>query len=346
MVVLLPYPNAGWSADPKQVDIIRQGQKGQPGLNDLRQAIAACKPARLDDFADYVRATVENFHGRVSHYEILNESLYTHYALPSNSNGCKYTMADYLDVLRTAYKAAKAADPKCTIIGGIACPPGSQWAEQFIAQGGLQWCDASNYHLYPSRQRAETAEIGFQMRWEQMQKRGEGKPIWVTEFGLYGEDDPVSIPFHAGDSTMDNAMRPDERTAAADLVQWSAVMFAHGVRKVFFHAGTCQGYHSGSTGNMFFEYGGVPRKAVAAVAVLAKLLPPDFQFVRKWDRPEWLQAYEFSSRGHRVVILWTRKAGVPKLHVPQGYQTLDLMGNPLEGAEVLVGESPVYLFGK
>ena len=52
---------------------------------DERQAIVACKPARLEEFAEYVRATVKHFQGRVAHYEILNEPLYTHYALPSST---------------------------------------------------------------------------------------------------------------------------------------------------------------------------------------------------------------------------------------------------------------------
>ena len=145
--------------------------------------------------------------------------------------GYGYKMSDYLDVLRTAYKAAKAADPKCTVIGGIACGPSKEWEDQFIDQGGLQWCDVTNYHLYPSRQRAEAVESAFKMRWQQMQKRGEAKPIWVTEFGLYAEDDPVSIPASAGDSTMNDAMRPDEQTASVDLVQLVTVMFANGVRR-------------------------------------------------------------------------------------------------------------------
>jgi hypothetical protein len=347
IVVLLPYPSAGWSADPKVADSLRQRQqKGQLSAHDLRQAVAACKPERLEEFAQYVRATVKHFQGRVAHYEILNEPLYTHYALPIAAYGTGYKMSDYLDVLRTAYQAAKATDPKCTVIGGIACGPGSQWEDQFISQGGLQWCDVTNYHLYPSRQRAEAAEIAFRMSREQMQNRGEAKPIWVTEFGLYAEDDPVTLPAHAGDSTMDNALRPDERTAAADLVQWAAVMFAHGVRKVFFHAGTCQGFHDSSTGNMFFEYGGAPRKVYPAVAAMARLLAPDFQFVRKWDKPEWLCAYEFRSRGRAVVILWTRKADAPKLDMPAGFQVLDLMGNPVELKDVVPGETPLYLVVK
>jgi hypothetical protein len=349
MVVLLPYPSTGWAAAvPPEITRYLDGRraKGRLDPHTERQAVVACKPARLEDFADYVRETVRHFQGRVTHYEILNEPLYTHYALPSATYGHGYTMSDYLDVLRTAYKAAKAADPSCTVIGGIACQPGSEWEDQFISQGGLQWCDVTNYHLYPSRQRAEAAENAFKIRWEQMQERGQAKPIWVTEFGLYAEDDPVTLSASAGDSTMNDAMRPDERTASSDLVQWATMMFAHGVRKVFFHAGTCHGFHDSSTGNIFFEYGGLPRKMYPAVAAMARLLAPDFQFVRKWDKPEGLCAYEFRSQGQTVVVLWTRRANAAKLDVPQGFLVLDLMGNAVEGKQFIPGETPLYLVGK
>jgi hypothetical protein len=347
MVVLLPYPSATWSAAvPPAVTRFLDERRAKGGLDpeSARQAVISSKPQRLEDFAAYVKAVVKHFRGRTSYYEILNEPLYTHYALPSYGHG--YKLADYLDVLRTAYQAAKAADPKCTVIGGIAYEPGRDLQQQFIAQGGLDCCDATNYHLYPTRQRPEAVEKAFQARWEQMEKRGQAKPIWVTEFGLYAEDDPVSLPARFGDPAMQNAMRPDERTAAADLVQWAAVMFAHGVRKIFYHAGICQGFHESSMGNMFFEYGGTPRKMYPAVAALARLLGPDFQFVRKWTEPAWLTAYEFRSRGRAVVILWTRKADAPKLALPPGFQALDLMGNALEGKDVLPTAVPLYLVGE
>jgi hypothetical protein len=350
MLVLLPYPSAPWSAAvPPEVTRHLDGlrAKGTLAPQDERRAIVACKPARLEEFAEYVRATVKHFQGRVAHYEILNESLFTHYALPSSTDdGYGYKMSDYLDVLRTAYQAAKAADPKCTVIGGIACGSGSNWGKQFIAQGGLRFCDVTNYHWYPTREHAEAMEFAFNLPLRQMQAAGDATPIWVTEFGLYAEDEPASIPSQAGDHTMNNAMRPDERTASVDLVQLATVMFAHGVRKVFFHAGTCQGFHDNSTGNMFFEYGGAPRKMYPAAAAMARVLAPDFQFVRKWDNRDGLHAYEFRSRGRTVVILWTRKAGGVKLEQPQGFQAMDLMGNPVEDKEVVAWESPLYLVGK
>jgi hypothetical protein len=348
MLVLLPYPGAGWSAShyPKAVEELRrQVQEGKGSSYELRQAIIAAKPDRLEDFAEYVRATVGHDHARVAHYEILNEPLYTHYALPNTAQGYAYKVSDYIDVLRTAYRAAKAVDPACTVIGGIACPPEAGWVGRFIEQGGLEWCDVMNYHMYPTRRRPETVEPALQEHCRQMRNRGQVRPIWVTEFGLYAEDDPVTLPAHAGDLTMDDAMRPSERIAAADLVQWAAVMFAHGVRKAFYHAGVCQGYHQASIGNIFYEYGGLPRKMLPAVAVLARLLGPEFQFVRKWDKPAWLSAYEFRSRGRPLVILWTRKPDAPPLDVPQGFRAVDLMGNAIDGRRITVGEEPVYLVG-
>jgi hypothetical protein len=154
-------------------------------------------------------------------------------------------------------------------------------------------------------------------------------------------DDPSNSAIHAA-----GYLRPDERTASVDLVQWATVMFAHGVRKVFYHAGTCQGFHDSSTGNMFFEYGGLPRKMYPAVATMARLLAPDFQFVRKWTRPEGLCAYEFRSRGRTVVILWGRRGNASKLDVPEGFEALDLMGNAVGGKQVVVGETPLYLLGR
>ena len=349
MLVLLPYPGAGWSAGshPKAVEDLRQRvQEGTANSYELRGALIAAKPARLEDFAAYVRATVTHDQGRVAHYEILNEPLYTHYALPSAANGYTYKVSDYIDVLRTAYQAAKAVDPHATVIGGIACVPDAAWTSRFIEQGGLKWCDVLNYHLYPTRRRPETLEPALHEHCRQMQDRGQVRPIWVTEFGLYAEDDPATLPAHAGDLTMDDAMRPNERIAAADLVQWAAVMFAHGVRKIFYHAGVCQGYHQSSTGNMFFEYGGLPRKMLPAVAVMARWLGPDLQFVRKWDKPAWLLAYEFRSRGRTVVILWTRKPDAPQLDVPHGLRAFDLMGNTINTQRILPGEEPIYLVGE
>lgn len=337
MLVMFPFPSAPWATTPDMEKI--RAKAGDDGY--LRRRLpTAFKPDRLEDWAEYVKGGVGHYWPRVCVFEILNEPVYTSYALPAEFG---YSVEDYIDLLRTAYQAAKSAAPDCLVMGGIGGPPGMSWTERFIEEGGLQWCDILNYHIYPHQGWPESYEAAFRDRWEQILKEGGPKPIWMTEFGVYGDDTPPFSPYHVGDATMTNALRPGELEAAADLVRFAAIFGAYGVRKTFYHAGTCAALHRSSAGNMFFDYGGTPRKQYAAQAALSRLLGPDFEFVRKWDEPEWLVAYEFRSRGRTVVILWTRETDVPALPVPEGYTALDLMGSPLPQGQLLLGDVPVYL---
>jgi hypothetical protein len=288
-------------------------------------------PKDMDLYAAHVRATVKHFEGRTSVFEIVNE--------PGLN---LLSVDDYVKLLKVAYKAAKEADPNCTVIGGQAGGPSGPWVDRFIELGGLNNCDVTNYHIYPGRARAESEDAGLAARWDQMNKLGEAKPIWITEFGVYADDTPHTLPVTTGDDATDSTLRPDELTASQDIVQLATVMFANGVRKIFFHMGLGQGPHESSLDNVFFDYGGVPRKMYPAMATLARLLGPDFQFVRRWTKPAGVYAYEFRSDGRTVVILWTRDANPPPLDVPQGLQALDLMGNPLPGP-VVPGTIPIYL---
>jgi hypothetical protein len=335
--VLFPFPSSYWSA---RVDR-RQIEDEAGGSSYVRARLqAAYKPEDVSAFARYVRASVEHYRDRIRVYEVLNEPLFTNYALPERFG---YRAEDYVEMLRAAYQAAKEADPDCLVIGGIATDASSDRISRFIEAGGLKWCDATNYHSYPHKGWAESYEPALKARWEQMQARGEARPVWYTEFGLYADDDPPTVPYRAGDTTMNNTIRPNELAAAADIVRFAAVFGAYGVVKVFYHAGTQAGLHDSTAGNVFFEYGGAPRKQYAAQAALSDLLGPDARFVRKWDEPEWVRAYEFRSRGRTVVILWTRRADAPPLALPEGLSALDLMGNPLPGRQVVPGEVPIYL---
>ena len=336
VLVLLPFPSAPWAAKP-DMEKVKAGAGNDRYLQ--QRLVVACKPQRLEDFAAYVRAAVEHYRGRTRVFEILNEPLYTDYAVPSSFG---YTTADYISLLRTAFETAKAADPACIVIGGIASPPDSKWIDEFIEQDGLRWCDVMNLHLYPHRGSPDAYEAAFRTCWEHVKAKGSTQPIWVTEIGCYGQDDPPFTPFNVGDSSMNSALRPNESRASADLVKFAAILLATGTRKIFYHAGTCNALNQSSAGNIFFEYGGAPRKQYAAQAALSRLLGPDVEFVRKWTEPAWLQAFEFRSRGRTVTVLWARKTGASALTIPQGCHALDLMGNRLPGPEVVPGAVPMY----
>ena len=173
VLVLLPFPSAPWATKP-DMEKIKAGAGNDRYLQ--QRLVVACKPQRLEDFAAYVRATVEHYRGRIRVFEILNEPLYTTYAVPSSFG---YTTADYVSLLRTAFETAKAADPACIVIGGIACPPDSKWVDEFIEQDGLRWCDAMNLHLYPHRGWPDAYEGAFR----KCSEAHEGKGLDAAHLG-------------------------------------------------------------------------------------------------------------------------------------------------------------------
>ena len=130
VVVLLPFPSAIWAAELDEEKIAEEA-----GDNAyLKQRLpTSFKPRRLEDFAAYVRASVEHYGDRTNVYEILNEPLYTSYALPARFG---HDIDDYLDLLRTAYETAKAADPDCLVVGGIGAGPDTDWLTQLVERGG------------------------------------------------------------------------------------------------------------------------------------------------------------------------------------------------------------------
>ena len=105
-----------------------------------------------------------------------------------------------------------------------------------------------------------------------MRAHGGPKPVWITEWGCYADDDPPCVPQTVGDATMNRCRWPSERAATEHIVKFTAVSFAHGVRKIFFHAGTCGTINGPDAGGVLFEYGGAPRKMYAGVAALTRLL--------------------------------------------------------------------------
>lgn len=336
VLVLLPFPATPWSA---MVDRDRIEKEAHGNAYLQQRLVVAQKPRDVALFAGYVRETVRHYRGGVACYEILNEPLYTSYALPSSYG---WTVDDYLELLRTAYQVAKEVDPGCTVVGGIAAPPDSRWVREFIEKGGLAWCDVMNLHLYPHRGDPSSYEEAFRTCRELMVRAGHpAKPIWVTEIGCYADDDPPVQPFRVGDEAMNRSLRPNELRAAIDLVKFAAVMGAAGVNKVFYHAGTCGPFNENTAGNVFFEYGGCPRKMFAAQAVLSGFLGADMQFLGKDVSYPHVQAYRFRSQSREVTIAWS-KIPVPMV-LPADVVVYDLMGNPLAGRKLEVAEEPVYL---
>jgi len=338
--VLLPFPSAHWNTTAKPELIEQEARRRSYGREQLRVAFA---PKDLNDFGVYAAEVVRHYRqGRprpVTTYQILNEALYTHYALPQ---GFGYTLEDYLRLLETAWRAMKAADPQCRIVMGISANVNNPLSRQFIERGGLRFVDVFDLHMYNPCVPAETFEEEFRALGELMRAHGGPKPIWITEWGCYADDDPACLPQTVGDATMNRCKWPSERAATENIVKFTAVGFAHGVRKTFVHAGTCGTINNPDAGGMLFTYGGAPRKMYAGIAALTTLFGVPEQCVKAVHRDD-LKAYVFRGKDRGVAIAWCGSEPKWPLTLAAGVRAYDIMGNEIPASAAALTDSPVYL---
>ncbi len=341
--VLLPFPSAEWNtAAPADVVAKAAAKKGESRFRTL----LAYPPKNLDDFGAYAAQTVKHYHDArprtVTHFQILNEPVYTDYALP---RGCGFSTDDYIRQLEAASHAMKAADPKCIVVGGISANIDSGYTHDFVEKGGLRFLDVFDLHMYDAPSPAESYDDAFRALEEQMRAHGGSKPVWITEWGCYADDDPPCVPQSVGDASMNRCKWRSERAATEHIVKFAAVTFAHGVRKIFFHAGTCGTINGPDAGGVLFEYGGAPRKMYAGVAAFTKLVGVPDACVQSINR-DGICACVFRTGSRTIAVAWRSDGKTVPLKFGKNLRAFDVMGNEIAPREAAISESPVYLTGE
>ena len=134
-----------------------------------------CYPG-LSDWTKYVRACVERYKGRITHWEILNEP------------NMALTPQEYIAYLRSAYETIKSADPDAKVVGF--CSTGdrggdmAKFIKDCLDMGAAGCFDVVSFHPYASRQEASdySAEKGIASVRQIMHDHGVGKlELWNTE---------------------------------------------------------------------------------------------------------------------------------------------------------------------
>lgn len=93
-------------------------------------------------WANYVKAVVKHYHGRIEYYEVWNE--------PDGSWCWKHgpNGKEYGEFVIATSKAVKEADPEAKVIGGCQCCPGYHWTSEVFNTGAGKYMDAYTYHNY------------------------------------------------------------------------------------------------------------------------------------------------------------------------------------------------------
>ena len=118
--ILLPFPSTSWSTTARADEVAKAAEKNSYLAARLPLAYA---PKDLNDFGRYATETVRHYRQSqptsLTHFQILNEPVYTDYSLPRQFG---YTLDDYLRLLEVAYGAIKRADPLALVVGGPSMP--------------------------------------------------------------------------------------------------------------------------------------------------------------------------------------------------------------------------------
>lgn len=316
-----------------------------------REAWAPKDPKDLENFTAEVS---RRYAGRIAAWEFLNEPLFAQYSLLSPLGmkrqgwvGAKgYTPADYVRLLKYACDGMKRGNPDCRVIGGMSAQPDNYWElnRQCIEAGALQYLDIYNLHIYP---RAAPEELlpALDNLLALMDQHGGRKPLWITEVGYYGMDNPSRSPFYPVDWNWGEAeAMQDERTAAEYTIRLFGILLARSAEKLFIHSAFASwSPNSRRVQCPFFDYGGAPRKMLPAVALFSKLMG---------DRPKYIgqsvgggnYCFAFETPERCLVMLWTTGKEKTLPSSIAGAKAMDIMGN-LRKQPLTISESPLYLLG-
>ena len=304
--IMFPFPSSDWSTSA-DMDVIRKVESDRYRHQVMRMA---CAPNSAQDFQDYITRSVRHYKNRTSYFQVFNEPVYTHYSLPQKLG---YGVTDYIHWLQQAAEAIRAESSQAVVIGGMGSWAATNWTRDFVRNGGLKNVDILDLHCYPVTADPESYEPDIAQLADMMRQRDEFRPMWLTEFGCYADDDPDRTPQQVGDAAMSRSLWPSEKDAAEALVQSMTVFGSHGLRKIFLHAGTCGPINGSSAGGVFFEYGGTPRKMLPALTAFSHLLDADFQPVETGPQPEDRRIYVFTVRRGNLAVAWTREEQLPAI---------------------------------
>lgn len=183
--------------------------------------LGCAAPPNPDDFAAFVTALVNRYHGKISSYELWNE--------PNGSGFWTGTPKQMAELAARAYPIIKSIDPAAIVTSPAVSSSGwplshDAWLDQYLDTGAGKWADVIAWHGYAGRNdRPALPPEGLSDQISALRRVLEKHhlsqlPIWNTEGG-WGKD----------------AQLPDENAQAAFLVKWFMINYTNGIARAYWY---------------------------------------------------------------------------------------------------------------
>ncbi|MCM8829534.1 MAG: hypothetical protein NC824_00845 [Candidatus Omnitrophica bacterium] len=314
-------------------------------------SIGRYPPRDMEDFYQYVYETVKHYKHYIKYWEVWNE--------PYSTHAWAGTPYDYVKLLKTAYEAAKKADPECKVMGNISAVNLTEWGEEVLKLGGLKYMDIVSFHGYPFVEgevpKEKLKEVVHKLRKMMIQYGGEEKPLWCTEHSInstsfFSDLDFPELP------PIEKRTKPDYRTPANRLVKMYVTFLSEGVEKCFWYTLITPPPNRSYDDYIALEYNGSMKPYGFAYSTLVYFLEgTKFKKSIEFQSP-LVHCYLFEKNGKSVGVMWIDFCGEKelKIEIPVAHKDVsvyNIMGNPKKGVIrtdrdktiFTLGEEPTYI---
>ena len=280
-------------------------------------------PKDLRDWSDFVYKIVSRYKDKIGYWEVWNEP---------DIGFWRGSIEDYAALLKSAYVAAKKADPSCKIVFGGTAGVNLQFIERVYENGGGRYFDVMAVHPYQWGDTFDDEAFTVQLMdlHNLMKKHGDaGKEIWLTEFGWSTGDKGITEEIQA-------------RLLAQAYIA-SFTLRESRVTKAFWFSVK----DWGGPGYGLFAADGSRKRAFEAYRWVSKALD-GMQFLHPADYVG-LRLHLFRKDGKMVFAAWSPNKEVSMLQLPSDVHWTLIRRflkdpEPLTESKVMVGPEPVFIY--
>ncbi len=295
----------------------------------------------LEHWSEYIFTTVDHYKDSIKHWEIFNEP---NHELGGNAEGGE----QYGHALKATAEAIRRADPKAKVVGFAGGGFNREFYDAAVKIAGADAVDVFSVHFYGNdeKQFREYADMLAAYK----------KPGWNSETGPTCTSFFTTLPGFAAlqrGGYRERELR-DLHTHTLHSVKNYLQTLSLGKMDKWFHyfarftnASPSQPTKWSGNGKEITEYDGSLRANGVGLAIASHFLD-GAKYEGQVEVDPRLQLSLFQKGDGVVGVCWAQSSNALTMELPgQGALTFyDVMGNPVAGQRVEVGESPTYFTGK
>ncbi len=279
-------------------------------------------------FAEFVSQVITRYKDKIKSWEI---------PINFTDDSSTTTPEQYAGLLKTAFRAAKDADPQCNIIVPARWDEDTTFINQLLKAGGGDSLDGIVLHPNQKQITENTAQVS-----QLLEQYGKGKEIWLTGIGwpTHSSDNPGEDSYTAQASALVRSYILSCYSATADKVFWNT----------FRDSGSSTEDMKHLEGILESDFS--PKPSYVALANMARQLN-GYDFVSTLNLGNDCSVYAFKKDNQSLLVAW-RTSGSVTVGMKSDANSLkvtDLYGNTItllpidKDISVTLTDSPVYISG-